>query len=136
MPASGVFIRTSRGEAARIGQSPHEWRPGDLVMRRLRVLRKADTLDALDLRIEAFDALPRGPDEVLVAVRAAGVNRSDVSAALGRMPQAVWPRTPGRDWAGVVMEGPDGLVGQEVFGAGGDLGITRDGTHASHLVEI
>jgi NADPH:quinone reductase len=103
-------------------------------MRRLRVLRKADTLDALDLRIEAFDALPRGPDEVLVAVRAAGVNRSDVSAALGRMPQAAWPRTPGRDWAGVVIEGPDGLVGQEVFGAGGDLGISRDGTHATHLV--
>ena len=26
------------------------------------------------------------------------------------------------------------LIGREVFGAGGDLGITRDGTHASHLV--
>jgi NADPH2:quinone reductase len=103
-------------------------------MRRLRVLRKADTLDELDLRIETFDALPRGPNEVLVAVRAAGVNRSDVSAALGRMPQAAWPRTPGRDWAGVVIEGPGELVGHEVFGTGGDLGISRDGTHASHLV--
>ena len=50
------------------------------------------------------------------------------------MPQAAWPRTPGRDWAGVVVEGPGDLVGQEVFGAGGDLGVTRDGTHASHLV--
>ena len=67
-------------------------------------------------------------------VRAAGVNRSDVAAAMGRMPQAVWPRTPGRDWAGVVAEGPSDLIGREVFGAGGDLGITRDGTHASHLV--
>jgi NADPH:quinone reductase len=103
-------------------------------MRRLRVLRKADTLDELDLRIETFDGLPRGPDELLVAVRAAGVNRSDVAAALGRMPQAAWPRTPGRDWAGVVIEGPGELVGQEVFGAGGDLGISRDGTHASHLI--
>ena len=103
-------------------------------MRRLRVLRKADTIDDIDLRIETFDALPRGRDDVLVAVRAAGVNRSDVSAALGRMPQAAWPRTPGRDWAGVVVEGPGELVGQEVFGAGGDLGITRDGTHGSHLV--
>jgi NADPH:quinone reductase-like Zn-dependent oxidoreductase len=62
------------------------------------------------------------------------VNRSDVAATLGRMPQAIWPRTPGRDWAGVVVEGPTALIGQEVFGAGGDLGITRDGTHASHLV--
>ena len=31
-------------------------------------------------------------------------------------------------------EGPPDLIGREVFGAGGDLGITRDGTHASHLV--
>jgi NADPH2:quinone reductase len=103
-------------------------------MRRLRVQRKAEALDDLDLRIETVDALPRGPDEVLVAVHAAGVNRSDVAAILGRMPQAAWPRTPGRDWAGVVVEGPDALVGQAVFGAGGDLGISRDGTHASHLV--
>lgn len=103
-------------------------------MRRLRVLRKADTIDGLDLRIETFDALPRGSDDVLIAVRAAAVNRSDVSAALGRMPQAAWPRTPGRDWAGVVIEGPGELIGQEAFGAGGDLGISRDGTHATHLV--
>jgi NADPH2:quinone reductase len=103
-------------------------------MRRLRVLRKADTLDELELRVETFDAPPRGPDEVLVAVHAAGVNRSDVAATLGRMPHAAWPRTPGREWAGVVIEGPGELVGHEVFGAGGDLGIGRDGTHASHIV--
>jgi len=103
-------------------------------MRRLRVLRKADSLDDIDLRLESCDPPPRGPDEVLVAVRAAGVNRSDVAAALGRMPQAAWPRTPGRDWAGVVIAGPGELIGQEVFGSGGDLGISRDGTHASHLV--
>ncbi len=103
-------------------------------MRRLRVLRKADTLDDLDLRLEAFDPPPLGSDEVLIAVHAAGVNRSDISATLGRMPHAVWPRTPGRDWAGVVIEGPQALIGQEVFGTGGDLGISRDGTHATHLV--
>jgi NADPH:quinone reductase-like Zn-dependent oxidoreductase len=103
-------------------------------MKRLRILRKADTFDAIDLRTEACDPPPRHGDEVLVAVHAAGVNRSDVAAALGRMPQAVWPRTPGRDWAGVVIDGPSEMVGQEVFGAGGDLGISRDGTHASHLV--
>ena len=77
-------------------------------MRRLRVLRKAETIDDIDLRIETCDAPPRGADEVLVEVRAAGVNRSDVAAAMGRMPQAVWPRTPGRDWAGVVVGGAVG----------------------------
>jgi NADPH:quinone reductase len=103
-------------------------------MRRLRLLRKTDTIDDIDPRIETCDPPRRGPDEVLLAVRAAGVNRSDVAAALGRMPQAAWPRTPGRDWAGVVIEGPEELIGQEVFGSGGDLGISRDGAHASHLV--
>jgi NADPH2:quinone reductase len=103
-------------------------------MRRLRVLRKADSVDELDLRVEDCADPRPGAGEVLVEVRAAGVNRSDVAAALGRMPQAVWPRTPGRDWAGVVVEGPSELIGREVFGAGGDFGITRDGTHASRLV--
>jgi NADPH:quinone reductase len=103
-------------------------------MRRLRVLRKAETVDDIDLQIETCDVPARGADEVLVEIRAAGVNRSDVAAAMGRMPQALWPRTPGRDWAGVVLEGPPDLIGRDVFGAGGDLGITRDGTHATHLV--
>ena len=103
-------------------------------MRRLRVLRKTDTVDDLDLSLESCAEPTPGADELLVEVRAAGVNRSDVSAALGRMPQAVWPRTPGREWAGVVVEGPAELLGREAFGAGGDLGITSDGTHASHLV--
>jgi NADPH2:quinone reductase len=103
-------------------------------MRRLRVLRKADGFDDIALRLEICEPPERGPDELLIEVRAAGVNRSDVAATMWRMPQAVWPRTPGRDWAGVVIEGPGELIGQEVFGAGGDLGISRDGTHASHLV--
>ena len=103
-------------------------------MRRLRVLRKADSFDEIDLRVETCETPRPGPDELLIEVRAAGVNRSDVAAALGRMPQAAWPRTPGRDWSGVVLDGASEMIGQEVFGAGGDLGITRDGTHASHLV--
>ena len=108
--------------------------PRTATMRRLRLMRKADSIDAIDLRLETCDPPPRGPDELLIELHAAGVNRSDVAAALGRMPHAAWPRTPGRDWAGVVLEGPTELAGQEVFGAGGDLGITRDGTHATHLV--
>jgi NADPH2:quinone reductase len=103
-------------------------------MRRLRVLRKADRFEDVDLRLESCEPPPRAPTDLLIELRAAGVNRSDVAAALGRMPQALWPRTPGRDWAGVVLEGPSELIGQEVFGTGGDLGITRDGTHATHLV--
>jgi NADPH:quinone reductase-like Zn-dependent oxidoreductase len=49
------------------------------------------------------------------------------------MPYAVFPRTSGRDYAGVVIDGPEGWVGRAVFGSSGDLGIRRDGTHATHL---
>jgi NADPH:quinone reductase len=59
---------------------------------------------------------------------------SDVKASLGAMSKARWPRTPGRDFAGVIIDGPVELIGQQVWGTGGDLGITRDGSHADHLV--
>jgi len=72
--------------------------------------------------------------EAVVEVQAAAVNPSDVKAALGMMPHALWPRTPGRDFAGVVVDGPQEWVGVSVWGTGGDLGITRDGSHARYLV--
>ena len=72
-------------------------------------------------------------NELLIEVKAAAVNPSDVKAATGLMPYAVFPRTPGRDYAGVVIDGPAGWIGREVFGSSGDLGIRRDGTHATHL---
>ncbi len=80
-------------------------------------------------------AIARASDtDVLIEIRAAAVNPSDVKAAIGMMPYAVFPRTPGRDFGGVVLEGPAHLVGKEVFGSSGDLGIRRDGTHASRLI--
>lgn len=103
-------------------------------MERLRVLRQASSLEALSLQREPQERPPCGEHQVVVAVHYAAVNPSDVKATLGAMPHAVWPRTPGRDWAGVVCDGPADLIGQSVFGSGGDLGITRDGAHAAWLV--
>src|SRR5258708_11962599 len=77
--------------------------------------------------------LARTTNEVLIEIRPAAVNPSDVKAATGLMTYAVFPRTSGRDYAGVVIDGPAGFVGREVFGSSGDLGIRRDGTHATHL---
>src|SRR5271163_3012740 len=104
----------------------------------------AFTATSLRLKAKAPDALSiapaieqrelvRGPQDVVLEVKAAGVNPSDVKAATGLMPYAVFPRTPGRDYAGVVIDGPAGMVGREVFGSSGDLGIRRDGSHATHL---
>lgn len=72
--------------------------------------------------------------EVLVKVRASAVNRSDVLNARGSFPFTTLPRIPGRDFAGVVVEGPQELVGTEVWGTGGgDLGFNRDGPQAEYI---
>jgi NADPH2:quinone reductase len=100
----------------------------------LRLAAKAERIENIAPTIERH-ALARSNDaEALVAIKAAAVNPSDAKAAIGLMSHAVFPRTPGRDFAGVVLEGPAGLVGKQVFGSSGDLGIHRDGTHATHLV--
>jgi NADPH2:quinone reductase len=100
--------------------------------RSVRLNAKADDVSSLAPVVEKR-TLSRGPHEVLIKVKAAAVNPSDVKAATGLMPYAVFPRTPGRDYAGVVIDGPPGTIGREVFGSSGDLGIRRDGTHATLL---
>jgi NADPH:quinone reductase len=102
----------------------------------LRVDAKAASPDALAATVRLVEIDPPNVPEgsAVVEVRSAGVNPSDVKAVLGAMPHAVWPRTPGRDYAGVVVEGPKALLGREVWGSGGELGIRRDGTHAQRLV--
>src|SRR4051812_9592129 len=105
-------------------------------MRAIHVVQKAPDIDHLGLELaSAGDPRTRlTAGQTLIKVASAGVNPSDVKAVLGAMPHAVWPRTPGRDYAGTVVEGPAHLVGKEVWGSGGELGIRRNGTHAEHLV--
>ncbi len=76
---------------------------------------------------------PRG-EEVLVEVKAASINPSDVKNVAGVMHGTTLPRIPGRDFAGVVARGPADLLGREVWGTGGDIGFTRDGSHAQYLL--
>ena len=103
-------------------------------MKAVRVTAPSANLDSLDLDISAQPMPDVGADECLVQVVSAGVNPSDVKAVLGAMPHAVWPRTPGREYAGVVLEGPAELAGKEVWGCGGELGIRRNGSHGHYLV--
>ena len=100
----------------------------------LRLTAKVERIENVAPAIEPRTLARANATDALVEIKAAAVNPSDAKAAIGMMPYAVFPRTPGRDFAGVVVEGPDGLVGKEVFGSSGDLGIRRDGTHATHLV--
>jgi NADPH:quinone reductase-like Zn-dependent oxidoreductase len=104
--------------------------------RALRLYEKAADVDALPqvIHVEDSAAHKPGAGQVLIEVHFAGVNPSDVKAALGAMPHAIWPRTPGRDYAGIVVDGPSEWIGREVWGSGGELGIRRDGTHARTLL--
>nr|WP_325502568.1 zinc-binding alcohol dehydrogenase family protein [Mycobacterium sp.] len=68
--------------------------------------------------------------EAVIRVEAASVNPSDVKNVGGSMDWTVLPRTPGRDFAGVVVSGPPEWQGAAVWGTGGDVGFTRDGSHA------
>jgi NADPH2:quinone reductase len=69
----------------------------------------------------------------VIAVMAAGINPSDVKNVAGRFDRTTLPRTPGRDYSGVVVDGPGEWKGALVWGSGGDVGFTRDGTHAELL---
>jgi NADPH:quinone reductase len=82
------------------------------------------------LTLDEIDRPKPAPDEALVEVRAAGINPSDVKNVAGAF-EASLPRTPGRDYAGVVVEG-EGWKGREVWGS--VAGIVPQGTHAEFLV--
>ncbi len=100
-------------------------------MRALRLERfgKPAELAAVDAPVPTPAA-----GEVLVEVRAAAVSPSDVKNVSGLMARRTkLPRVVGRDFAGVVVDGPPHLVGREVWGTGGEFGYGRDGAHAQYL---
>ncbi len=90
--------------------------------------------DPKQLKMEEVPTPEPQGDEVLVAIKGAAINPSDVKNVAGKMHGTVLPRIPGRDYAGVVVRGPGDLVGREVWGTGGDISRTRDGTHAEFIL--
>jgi NADPH2:quinone reductase len=69
----------------------------------------------------------------VVEVRSSSVNPSDVKNVAGSFENTTLPRIPGRDFSGVVVEGPSSWLGVDVWGTGGDIGFTRDGSLAEFL---
>ncbi|WP_437884016.1 quinone oxidoreductase family protein [Pseudomonas sp. LRF_L74] len=99
----------------------------------MQALQFSRTGDLAALQLVDIDRPRPAAGEVLVEVRAAGLNPSDVKNVLGRFPYTTLPRVPGRDFAGVIVEGPPQLLGKSVWGTGKGLGFTRDGSHAHYL---
>ena len=85
------------------------------------------------LRIEEVPMPEPGPGESLVQVEAAAINPSDWKNVGGLFKDTTLPRTPGRDFAGVVVKGGT-HEGKQVWGSVPKLGIVRDGCHAEYVV--
>src|SRR2546426_5979978 len=85
------------------------------------------------LRIEEVAVPDPGEGETLVHVKATAINPSDYKNVSGHFKNTTLPRTPGRDFAGVVVKGKH-HEGEEVWGSPPRLGIVRDGSHAEYVV--
>jgi NADPH:quinone reductase len=99
----------------------------------MKALRFAEFGPPSVLRIEEVSIPEPGDREALVRVKAAAINPSDIGDVAGRFKKTTLPRTPGRDFAGVVVKGTQ-HEGEEVWGSAPDLGIVRDGSHAEYVV--
>jgi len=86
------------------------------------------------VKVVDVESASLGLGEVRVKVEAAGINPSDIGNIRGLFPDTRLPRVVGRDFAGQIVEGPAQLIGQHVWGSGGDIGFTRDGAHAEFIV--
>ncbi len=99
----------------------------------MRGLQFSEYGDASKLAlVELPDPRP-GPDTAVVRIVAASVNPSDVKNVAGHMEGTTLPRVPGRDFSGVVEAGPSEWVGAAVWGTGGELGFSMDGSHAERV---
>jgi NADPH:quinone reductase-like Zn-dependent oxidoreductase len=99
----------------------------------MKALQFSRTGDLAALEVVELPTPVPAEGEVLVQIKAAGLNPSDVKNVLGRFPYTTVPRVPGRDFAGVVVEGPQELIGQDVWGTGNQIGFSRNGSHAGYI---
>jgi NADPH:quinone reductase len=99
----------------------------------MKALRFAEFGPPSVLRIEQVAIPEPGEGQALVRVKAAAINPSDIGDVAGRFEKTTLPRTPGRDFAGVVVKGKQ-PEGEEVWGSAPDLGIVHDGSHAEYVV--
>ncbi|WP_116710179.1 zinc-binding alcohol dehydrogenase family protein [Actinomycetospora cinnamomea] len=74
------------------------------------------------------------PGQVLIAVKAFGVNRSELHTRLGLAEGVTFPRVPGIEATGVVAACPGGefTAGQQVVTMMGGMGRTFDGGYAEY----
>lgn len=89
-----------------------------------------------------FKSIPQlKPGHALVRISYASIQPSDRLNAQGLFPHTTYPRIPGRDYSGVVLDVADmsgassSWIGKSVYGTSGStLGFDTDGTHAQYCL--
>lgn len=103
-------------------------------MKALRLIR--DVLGAAPKLV--LEDVPRPtliPNHLIVKVYASAIHPSDLLNSKGGFPFTTFPRTPGRDFSGVIVEGPSDRIGQEVYGTSGKtIAFTQDGFQAEYCL--
>jgi NADPH:quinone reductase-like Zn-dependent oxidoreductase len=100
----------------------------------MKALRFHKTGDLQELKIEDVSMPEPKEDEVLVQIKAASINPADIKNVMGAMKgRTTLPRTPGRDFAGIVVKGAKHLEGKPVFGSC-PVGFSSDGVQAEYAI--
>ena len=100
-------------------------------MTSMKALRFAQYGPPTALKVEQRQIPVPAAGESLIEIHAAAINPSDVKNVAGAFKTRL-PRTPGRDYAGIVVEGEG--KGRVVWGSGSGFGVERDGSHAQYIV--
>jgi NADPH:quinone reductase len=96
----------------------------------MRALQFREFGPVSNLRLVELPDPKADPETAVVKIAAASITPSDVKNVQGKMEYTTLPRVPGRDYAGTVVSGPKEWIGAEVWGTGGEVGYSIDGSHA------
>ena len=103
-------------------------------MKALR-LTKSDPAKPPSLTLEDVPKPTVTAGHLLVQVHASAIHPSDIINAKGMFPYTTFPRIPGRDFSGTVVEGPSSLIGTEVYGTSGfTQAFSIDGAQAQYIL--
>jgi NADPH:quinone reductase len=96
----------------------------------MRALQFTEFGPVSNLRLVEIPEPAADAQTAVVKVAAASIAPSDIKNVQGKMEHTTLPRVPGRDYAGTVISGPKDWIGAEVWGTGGEIGYSINGSHA------
>jgi NADPH2:quinone reductase len=103
-------------------------------MKALRLTRETPGTPPV-LSLETLPKPTLTPGHLLVKVHASAIHPSDILNLKGAFPYTTFPRTPGRDYSGTVVEGPPHLIGTEIYGTSGfTQAFSIDGAQAEYIL--